>query len=128
MKYAEPIDRLIANSILEACGCWRWTGHYHQASHDLRPYLTVRIDGEPRGIPVTRYIVQFVHGIRWTKSKRKVGAHECHNAWCVHSNHVIYSTQKENVAQNIARGVHHVFVRRKITPSRGSDLIERVEI
>lgn len=110
MKYASPTERLEVNSrAIWATGCsdtlgpcWDWIGPYNNAG---RPVIAVRIKGKPTKITISRFIVQFVHKLRWTK--RTVGEHTCHRGdWCANPDHVFRSTQKRNVRSCVAAGRH----------------------
>lgn len=104
-QYADPIERLVQNSVQLDNGCWHWMGSYNNVG---RPRIAVRIKGKSKWVTVARYIVQFVHGKPWgrNQARRKVGAHTCDNPSCVNPEHVEGTTQKQNVRQCVARGRH----------------------
>lgn len=106
-KYPSPVDRLLAHSVLDPeTGCWIWTGSRFPTNQ--RPRIAVRIKGKSQWVTVARFIVQFVHGCRWglNESRRKLGAHNCDNSQCVHSNHVKRGTPLSNNRDTVKRGRH----------------------
>lgn len=107
--YSSPAERLAAHSVVdETTGCWIWTGSINNVG---RPRIAVRLNGRSRWVTVARFIVQFVHGVRWGRnlSRRKVGAHSCDNGLCANPDHVAPSTQKRNVRECVERGRHDPF-------------------
>ena len=110
-RYGSAVERLCAHSVLLTDGphkgCWHWTGSRNNVG---RPRITVRLPGKARAqrITVARFIVQFVHGGAWgrNQSRRRLGAHSCHNADCANPDHVERGTPVSNNRATVKAGRH----------------------
>lgn len=103
-KYADPIDRVLANSIADG-ECWRWIGRYKIANDGvLRPTVTVRREGAVKTMLAYAFAKWAVTGIK--PRKGQVHAHSCNNPWCVNPDHIRRTTQRSNVRQTVRDGRH----------------------
>lgn len=83
-------------------GCWLWAGTHRGKG---RPYGNFWLGGHMVKAHHASLILFRGAPIR-PRDYSEVGSHACHVSWCVNPAHVGWSTHRENVAMQIARGTH----------------------
>jgi hypothetical protein len=108
-KYSTPIDRIIANSVLDVItGCWIWIAKVRKNNNgNAYPAMSVRWKagrrkGKVRTIGAHRYVVAIVEGIPLCEVK--VSMHRCNNTLCVNPDHLRNGTYLQNNLQSIQEG------------------------
>lgn len=99
--YLDPVERIVAHSVLLPNDCWHWLGSVNNVG---RPRIALRVKGKARWVYVTQYILRHVHGETLRRTHR--GLHNCDNAMCVNPDHIRRGTQGQNVRDCVARGRH----------------------
>lgn len=101
-KYPNLLARLEANSVrIPFSGCWIWMGY---VTKDGYGKVSLKRDGKS--------VSAFVHRIGYELLRpsghriQGVTRHYCHVHSCWNPDHLRRGTQRQNVADNIARGVH----------------------
>lgn len=119
-KYREPIDRIMANSVVsdtegmmvrgEWSPCWIWVGKTRLGNRGKRyGAISTRFKNGPRKGKVRieavhRYVLREIKGRKLTP--RSVGMHLCNVSLCCHPDHLGGGTQKANVRQCVNEGRH----------------------
>ena len=102
-KYRDPVERIIANSVHCAIGCWIWIGRKKpNNSGRLYGYINVRIRGRHRSLLAHRYSLHLATNI--PLSKIKIAMHRCDVPLCVNPDRLSAGSQKKNMRDRIAKG------------------------
>lgn len=115
-KYPSPLARIKANSRTDENGCWIWLGCLNSKG---RPLICVRMNGQPRNMLVTTFILERIHKLRRNK-KFHVGAHSCDNQVCVNPEHITRATQRKNMRDCLERGRHNSQMRQRADTGPGA--------
>jgi hypothetical protein len=110
-KYASPIERIIANTVLaddsfyNGTPCWLWIGT-RKINREGKAYgtISVRVNGRVTMQLVHRFVLAEVKGRKLTR--RSVGRHLCNNPLCCNPMHLVGGTQTSNVRQAVREGRH----------------------
>lgn len=103
-KYESLAERIIANSVV-ADGppvngelCWIWLGSRKvNRSGMWYARMTVRIDGKPRGVKVSRVVLRVFK--RLILRRDRVAAHRCNQPLCVNPAHIELVSHSNNMQQ-----------------------------
>lgn len=93
-RYATLYERLVANTKVDARGCWVWTG-YARAGY---PALAIRVPGRrtPKTIAAHRAMLEEFHDIVFPFDE---AAHLCYNPMCINPNHLEVQTKAHNLGE-----------------------------
>jgi hypothetical protein len=92
--YTSLFARLLANSQEnERTGCWEWAGYRKRRGG--YGYLTLRVDGKPRGCIAHRAMAEAVLG-RKLHVDGETLEHDCTITWCVNPWHLKLATRAAN--------------------------------
>lgn len=93
------VQALRARTQTDAFGCWLWSGK----TSDGYGVAGVRIDGKRRDIAVHRLMAYAVHA---SNPDEPVVHHKCAQRRCCNPDHITPATQRDNVAEMLARNYY----------------------
>lgn len=112
-KYSEPMDRVLANSVLAPCPnprlnepCWEWIGARRANRRGVfYGKLNVRIQGKHLSVAAHRFAWWAAKGRR--PRRNGVVAHLCDNSLCVNPAHLVCTSQSKNMSDCVRRLRHN---------------------
>lgn len=111
-KYAEPIDRIMANSViseefdLNGDPCWDWIGTFVVNRTGMKyGRMNVWEAGRHRKMLVHRYVMKIIKGRRLYRTG--VVKHLCNNSLCCNPDHLESGSQSANMKQCVRDGRHN---------------------
>lgn len=106
-RYESPIDRLLANSIIEdGCDCWIWVGARTNAGYGKLSFRFKRgpRKGTVKTVLAHRYAYQVFMEVRI--APKTVVRHTCDMKLCINPAHLIRGSVMDNNRDTVKRGRH----------------------